>query len=274
MVVNLSVGVIICCLCIYVVREWFGREIDIHKSLGVIFKIFLNLSILFTVVSIIYSATELFSQSVCISPLVDSLLLITEMGLLIWLSFVHKKERWRMPSMKATIVASVVVLIVLTFGGVSPFGEWKENIFNKWSDFRDDNIKRSSMYEQDTNTNYEALFNQYRETKGLSPLEFTKDLNQVAKLRLEELYTDYSHYSKGGYNKHLAENIVMSTRSLSDSGALSSWQKSPGHNTNMLDSGYKYTGYAIGGGYAVQVFTEYDTVDGVPQLPFGWRWND
>jgi hypothetical protein len=38
----------------------------------------------------------------------------------------------------------------------------------------------------------------------------------------------------------------------------------------MLDKDYKYTGYAAGGGYAVQVFTEWNTVNGIPQLPPGW----
>ena len=43
---------------------------------------------------------------------------------------------------------------------------------------------------------------------------------------------------------------------------------------NMLDTSYKYTGYAIGGGYAVQLFTEYPTINGEPQLPPSWYWDD
>jgi uncharacterized protein YkwD len=66
----------------------------------------------------------------------------------------------------------------------------------------------------------------------------------------------------------------MSTGFLSNSDALASWQNSPGHNANMLDSSYRYTGYAIGNGYAVQVFTEYPTIDGEPQLPPGWYWGN
>ena len=72
----------------------------------------------------------------------------------------------------------------------------------------------------------------------MAPLVFTDDLNRVAELRLKELYTDFSHYSTGSYNEHLAENIAMSTGFLSNSDALSMWQNSPGHNANMLDSGY------------------------------------
>ena len=131
-----------------------------------------------------------------------------------------------------------------------------------------DNSQNTSVDE------YADMFNQYRKTKGLNSLEFTVDLNLVAELRLKELYTDFSHYSAGNYNEHLAENIAMNTGFLSNSDALEMWRNSPGHNANMLDSSCRYTGYAIGNGYAVQVFTEYITINGKPQLPPGWYWVD
>lgn len=78
----------------------------------------------------------------------------------------------------------------------------------------------------------------------------------------------------GHYNLHLAENIVGAGYRLDNDDAFLSWSGSPGHNANMLGASYKYTGYAIGGGYAVQLFTEYPTVNGEPQLPPGWYWDD
>jgi len=129
------------------------------------------------------------------------------------------------------------------------------------------------LYSTDT-SDYADKYNAYRQSKGLQPLLFTDDLNRLARLRLEELRRNFSHTSAGGYNSHLAENIGMSTGSLSNSGALSMWKGSPGHNANMLDRDYRYTGYACGGGYAVQLFTEYPTVNGEPQLPPGWYWDD
>ena len=75
----------------------------------------------------------------------------------------------------------------------------------------------------------------------------------AAELRLEELKVNFSHASQGEYNKRLAENIVKGV--YSDQGALSIWGNSSGHKSNMLNSSYKYTGYAIGGGYAIQLFT-------------------
>ena len=124
-----------------------------------------------------------------------------------------------------------------------------------------------------TETNdYMTLFNRYRQDNGLSPLVFTDDLNKNAKLRVEELKIYFSHNSQGGYNKCLAENIIKGVHS--DQGALSVWNNSSGHRTNMLDGSYKYTGYAIGGGYAIQLFTPYQTINGEPQLPPSWHWND
>jgi|WetSurMetagenome_2_1015567.scaffolds.fasta_scaffold43096_2 hypothetical protein len=119
---------------------------------------------------------------------------------------------------------------------------------------------------------YVARFNEYRQSKGLASLLFTEDLNKVAALRLKEIQMSFSHNSQGNYNRHLAENIVMGI--YSNQGALECWQVSPGHNANMLDTSYRNTGYAIGGGYAVQVFTSYETLNGEPVLPPGWHWND
>lgn len=121
---------------------------------------------------------------------------------------------------------------------------------------------------------YAGIFNQYRQGKGLDPLVFTDDLNLIALLRLVEIQKNFSHSSIGDYNRHLGENIAMSTGYLSNEGALKMWEESPGHNANMLDGDYRYTGYAIGSGYAVQVFSEFKTINGEPQLPEGWEWVD
>ena len=138
-----------------------------------------------------------------------------------------------------------------------------------------DKIKDEVNDSYNTETpDYATRFNSYRQSKGLQPLIFTDDLNQIAQLRLVELKSNFRHASRGGYNNHLAENIAMRTGSLSNQGALSMWQNSPGHNANMLGEDYKYTGYACGGGYAIQLFTSYQTINGEPQVPPGWYWNN
>lgn len=127
----------------------------------------------------------------------------------------------------------------------------------------------------DNNTsveNYAIIFNEYRQSKGCSPLIFTNDLNKIAQLRLLEIKVNYNHNSIGGYNKHLAENIIKG--SYSNVVSLKCWENSSGHNANMLNNSYKNTGYAAGNGYAVQVFSSYDTINGEPQLPPGWYFDD
>jgi len=120
---------------------------------------------------------------------------------------------------------------------------------------------------------YNILYNHFREEYNLEPLVFTDDLNRVAALRLKEIKRDFSHDSLGNYNEHLGENIAMQTGGLlSDFQALNLWENSPGHRANMLEADYRYTGYANDGGYAVQVFSEFRTNNGVPQLPEGWFW--
>jgi uncharacterized protein YkwD len=130
-----------------------------------------------------------------------------------------------------------------------------------------DTIKNVALRNTDT-SDYINRFNEYRQLKGCTPLTFTDDLNRIAVLRLAEIKVNYSHNSEGQYNRYLAENIVKGVYNNQD--ALACWEGSPGHNANMLDKDYKYTGYAAGGGYAVQVFTEWNTVNGIPQLPPGW----
>jgi len=197
------------------------------------------------------------------------------------------------------------------FAGVQPLASYKDGVVSKWDAYqaeqqliREEQLaqaerdkalaeveaeiqaseeqeratreeeKRVKEESEDKN-DYAIKFNQYRQTNGLAPLIFTDDLNQVAELRLKELSTNFSHYSVGNYNENLAENIAsVSFGPLSNSDALAMWQTSPGHKANMLDKSYKHTGYAIGNGYAIQVFTEYNTVNGVPQLPPGWYWGD
>jgi len=205
--------------------------------------------------------------------------------------------------MKLTIFSLFCLFLILAFAGVNPMDEYKDNLIGRFTDYIDDqkenpalNLGQATQISKNTENkseniiskaidtvsdlwdisieDYAIKFNQYRQSKGLKILTFTDDLNRVAELRLKELPTDFSHYSEGNYNNHLAENIVMSTGGLSNSDALRLWQNSLGHNANMLDSSYKYTGYAIGNGYAVQLFSEFPTLNGEPQLPPGWYWDE
>jgi uncharacterized protein YkwD len=109
---------------------------------------------------------------------------------------------------------------------------------------------------------YATIFNDYRKSEGLPEMTFTGDLNSIAQKRLDELHDDYSHNSAGGYNDWVGEIITDYARSNSE--VLRIWQNSPGHYSFLISEKYKFTGYACDGCYAVQVFSEWRTLNGYP----------
>jgi len=279
---------------IFSIEKWLHYLTRKYRYVGRLYRLSLNLTILCLLGLAVWSGVKLFSQQYFSTSLIGSLIFLAELTLFVWMWRVVSKNSWRWPSMKLIVFVLLIVFIVLAFAGVSPMAEWKDKAIDKitttWTNWQEEQEGNKATEGNDegeisgTTTparestaipinNFEIVFNEYRKSYGLSPLEFTSDLNRTAELRLEELQTNYSHFSARGYNRHLAENICMiSFGPLSDQAAFNTWKSSPGHNANMLNPSYKYTGYANGGGRAVQVFTEYPTINGEPQLPPGWHW--
>jgi len=271
---------------VFSVEKWYGYRQ--HKAIGSFYRLLLNLSILSLFGLIVWSGIRLFSQQFTYSPLVGSLIFLAEFAIFIWMWRVVARNSWRRPSMKLTIFSLICLFIVLSFAGVEPMSGYKDIALNSIATWRaslptqttgvsNTPLPTTTPIEQNdatTISDYANKFNQFRQLNGLQPLAFTDDLNRIATLRLAEIKVSFSHNSVGNYNQHLGENIAMSTGFLSNSKALDIWENSPGHRANMLNSSYKYTGYAIGGGYAVQVFSEFNTINGIPQLPPGWHWTN
>ena len=294
------------------IEKWFYYLTRKYKYIGKLYRLFLNLSMLCLLGLTIWSGIKLFSQQYFSSPLVGSLVFLAELVFFIWMWRTVSKNSWRWPSMKLTVFLLVCMAVVFTFAGVPPLSTYKDTLITKWEDYQTEQAAQQAEIEAQEAARVEAarqeqlkveqarkeaaeedklkqeleqqklisvdgfviLFNEYRQSYGLSVLTFTDDLNKRASLRLSELELDYSHNSLGNYNLHLAENIVWASYTLDNNEAFLSWKGSPEHNANMLGASYKYTGYAIGGGYAVQLFSEYPTVNGEPQLPPGWYWDD
>jgi uncharacterized protein YkwD len=290
---------------IFSLEKWFHHTLGKNKALGKLYRLILNLLFLSLLGLLIWTGIKVFSQNYFQSALIGSLLFICELCIFIWFWRVLSRNIWRWPSLKLTTFSLVIVFLILSFAGVNPFSTYKDtalsNVSNWWEYINNarnntqvpetsaietekalsettglishvtESIKEFVSPPTDIN-DYITRFNEYRQVQGCAPLSFTDDLNKIAALRLKEIQITFSHDSKGNYNNHLAENIVMGIHS--NQAALDCWQGSPGHNANMLDKGYRYTGYAIGGGYAVQVFTEYQTINGEPQLPPGWYWTN
>jgi len=118
---------------IYSVEKWFTYITRKHKGIGKLYRLFLNLSILSLFGLIIWSGIRLFSQQFVHSPLVGSLIFLTELVFFIWMWRVVLKNSWRWPSMKLTVFSLIVILIILAFAGVQPMSSYKDNVISKWN---------------------------------------------------------------------------------------------------------------------------------------------
>lgn len=152
---------------------------------------------------------------------------------------------------KIFLVLVIIILIVAAFIGIEPFSSWKDTTFTTISGWWQ-SISTAIVGSTDV-ADYIKIYNDYRVSQGCQPLIFTDELNNIASLRLSEIKMYFSHYSYGNYNAYLGENIASGVNN--NQHALDVWKNSFLHNANMLDMRYNYTGYAIGDGYAVQVFS-------------------
>ncbi|MCP4932850.1 MAG: CAP domain-containing protein [bacterium] len=111
------------------------------------------------------------------------------------------------------------------------------------------------------------MINTYRASKGLKPLKINTKLVEAAKMHAKDLATHdrISHYGsdgsdplvrvqRTGYPVHLAaENVGTGQVSLAE--VFNGWQKSPGHNENLLLKNAKEMGIAL----IIDPDTEYKT---------------
>lgn len=117
--------------------------------------------------------------------------------------------------------------------------------------------------------------NTARTANSLTPLAENQLLDDVATLRLEDMFTNqyFAHVSPSGESAltvastvgysylALGENLALGNFA-GDQGVLSAWMASPGHRANILDSHYSEIGVSVGKGtyegqttwIAVQVF--------------------
>jgi uncharacterized protein YkwD len=101
------------------------------------------------------------------------------------------------------------------------------------------------------------LVNGYRKSKGLRPLTLDAQLTAAAKAHAKDLakWDRISHYGSDGSNpwdrvkrtgygaKVAAENVGTGQASLDE--VFKGWQKSPGHNRNLLMSDVEHMGIAL-----------------------------
>lgn len=113
-----------------------------------------------------------------------------------------------------------------------------------------------------------AILNQYRNANGLGNLARDTELEALAYKRANEIISNFSHSSKGGYNTAnkgvYGENIASGA--FDAAGVTNAWYNSSGHRANMLHSGYSKVGIACvnsgGVSYWVQLFGYTKNSDG------------
>lgn len=100
------------------------------------------------------------------------------------------------------------------------------------------------------------LINIERKKKGLTELKASSELQEVAKLKAEDLVNNnyFSHTSptlgtpfemlknEGVMYKYAGENLAGNETGKK---AVTAWMNSPAHKDNILDSDYEYTGIAV-----------------------------
>ena len=97
--------------------------------------------------------------------------------------------------------------------------------------------------------------NQFRKSRGLSPLEMRNDLNAIARKHSEDMASGRRSFGHGGLNERMmkvkkiirpyhsiGENIGYGANSGKE--AVSTWKNSSIHRKNMLGD-YKYIGIGI-----------------------------
>ncbi len=142
----------------------------------------------------------------------------------------------------------------------APFGSWSKapkNAF-KGRDYSRTRLNPRTALE---------MINSYRASKGLKPLKLNPKLAQAARMHAKDLasHDRISHYGsdgsdplvrvqRTGYPVHLAaENVGTGQVSLAE--VFKGWQKSPGHNENLLLKDAREMGMAL----VVDPDTEYKT---------------
>ena len=105
---------------LYCVERWSGYYTWKHKSVGKVYRLVLNLSLLSLLGLLTWSGVLLFSQRFMQSPLIGSLMFVFEFAFFVWLCKVASRNSWRHPSMKLTVFSVIGVFLIFAFAGVQP----------------------------------------------------------------------------------------------------------------------------------------------------------
>ena len=135
--------------------------------------------------------------------------------------------------------------------------DFSSNIFNPTP------LRYDGENEQGHLTTQGVLFetNRHRQTEGLRVLSFNAKLEESAKAKLEDMFTNnyFAHVSETGEGPAelavtaqyeyivVGENLALGNF-LDDKELVQAWMESPGHRANIMNKNYRDIGIAVGKG--------------------------
>ncbi|MFC1900360.1 hypothetical protein ACFLYN_02085 [Chloroflexota bacterium] len=162
---------------VFSVEYWFYYQTRKHVYIGRIYKLLLNLSLLILLGHIVWSGIQLFSEQLTQTPLIGSIVFISELIAFIWLLRVLNRNRRRWPSMKLTVFSLICLLVIFAFAGVSPFNSYKDIITNgvsRWYSSLEFNNSTAEPDSDPTNTTITAVTPDKEELQGDTDISNTK----------------------------------------------------------------------------------------------------
>jgi len=107
-------------------EQWLGYYTKKYRPISIFYRVVLNLSVLSILWVLIQSGIKLFAIKPLTFPILNSVLIVLEFVLFIWLWRVISKNSWRWPSMKITLLTVACVVLILSFIGMEPLALYKD----------------------------------------------------------------------------------------------------------------------------------------------------
>jgi len=115
---------------IFSIEKGFSHFTRRYKSIGKLYRLILNLSILSLLGLLIWSGVQLFSQQFFSNSIIGSFVFIAELILFVWIWKIVAKNSWRWPSMKLTVFTLIALFLVFSYAGVEPIKSYKDTAFS------------------------------------------------------------------------------------------------------------------------------------------------
>jgi hypothetical protein len=107
-------------------EQWLSYYTKKYRPISIFYRVVLNLSVLTVLWVLIQSGIKLFTTKPLTFQILNSVLIVLELALFIWLWRLISKNSWRWPSMKVTLLTLVCVGLILAFIGLEPLASYKD----------------------------------------------------------------------------------------------------------------------------------------------------